>query len=156
MIIFASLPGGQHFSKLDLSNAYLQMEMEQESKQLLTISIQKGLFKFNHPPFGVASSPALFQKAMAQVVLGLPYTRCYLDDILISGPDEHTHLKALDAVLSRLEEYGLHLKREKCLFFQESVEYLGHVINAAGRYKSPDKVCAIVEAPAACDVTQLR
>ena len=60
------------------------------------------------------------------------------------------------AVLGRLEEYGLHLKQEKCLFFQESVEYLGHIIEAAGLHKSPDKVSAIVEAPAPCDVSQLR
>lgn len=119
--IFASLAEGQYFSKLDWSNAYLQMEMEEKSKQLLTIATQKGLFKFNWLPFGVASSRALFQKAMDQVLLGLPYTHCDLDDILISGPDEQTHLKTLDAVLSGLEEYGLHLKRENCLFFQEFV-----------------------------------
>ena len=154
--IFASLAGGQHFSKLDLSNAYLQMEVEEKCRKLLTISTQKGLFRFNRLPFGVASSPGLFQKAMDQVLLGLPYTHCYLDDILISGPDEQTHLKALDSVLGRLEEYGLHLKQEKCLFFQESVEYLGHIIDAAGLHKSPEKVRAIVEAPAPCDVSQLR
>ncbi|XP_030608895.1 uncharacterized protein K02A2.6-like [Archocentrus centrarchus] len=154
--LFASLAGGQRFSKLDLSNAYLQMEVEESSKKLLTISTQKGLFCFNRLPFGVASSPALFQKAMDQVLLGLPHTHCYLDDILVSGPDKQTHLKTLDAVLSRLEEYGLHLKQEKCLFFQESVEYLGHIIDAAGLHKSPEKVRAIVEAPAPGDVSKLR
>ncbi|KAL7843904.1 hypothetical protein SRHO_G00224430 [Serrasalmus rhombeus] len=115
------------------------MEVEESSKKLLTISTQKGLFCFNRLPFGVASSPALFQKAMDQVLLGLPHTHCYLDDILVSGPDKQTHLKTLDAVLSRLEEYGLHLKQEKCLFFQEPVEYLGHIIDAAGLHKSPEK-----------------
>lgn len=154
--LFASLAGGQRFSKLDLSNAYLQMEVEEKSRELLTISTQKGLFRFNRLPFGVASSPALFQKAMDQVLLGLPYTHCYLDDILISGPDEMTHLKTLDAVLGRLVEHGLHLKSEKCLFFQESVEYLGHIIDAEGLHKSPEKVRAIVEAPAPGDVSQLR
>ncbi|KAL7834748.1 hypothetical protein SRHO_G00289950 [Serrasalmus rhombeus] len=154
--LFASLAGGKHFSKLDLSNAYLQMEVEESSKKLLTISTQKGLFCFNCLPFGVASSPALFQKAMDQVLLGLPHTHCYLDDILVSGPDKQTHLKTLNAVLSRLEEYGLHLKQEKCLFFQESVEYLGHIIDAAGLHKSPEKVCAIIDAPAPGDVSQLR
>ncbi|XP_060799470.1 uncharacterized protein K02A2.6-like [Neoarius graeffei] len=154
--LFASLAGGQHFSKLDLSNAYLQMEVEESSKKLLTISTQKGLFCFNRLPFGVASSPALFQKAMDQVLLGLPHTHCYLDDILVSGPDKQTHLNTLDAVLRRLEEYGLHLKKEKCLFFQESVEYLGHIIDAAGLHKSPEKVRAIIEAPAPADISQLR
>ena len=154
--LFASLAGGQHFSKLDLSNAYLQMEVEESSKKLLTISTQKGLFQFNRLPFGIASAPAVFQKAMDQILLGLPHTHCYLDDILVSGPDKLTHLKTLDAVLGRLEEYGLHLKKEKCLFFQESVEYLGHIIDAAGLHKSPEKVRAIVEAPAPSDVSQLR
>ncbi|CAI5682743.1 unnamed protein product [Oreochromis niloticus] len=140
--LFASLAGGQHFSKLDLANAYLQMEVEEESKKLLTISTQKGLFCFNRLPFGVASSPALFQKAMDQVLLGLPYTHCYLDDILVSGPDKQTHLRTLKAVLGRLEDYGLCLKQEKCLFFQESVEYLGHIIDAAGLHKSPEKTSA--------------
>nr|XP_024658736.1 uncharacterized protein K02A2.6-like [Maylandia zebra] len=154
--LFASLAGGQHFSKLDLANAYLQMEVEEESKKLLTISTQKGLFRFNRLPFGVAPSPALFQKAMDQVLLGLPYTHCYLDDILVSGPDKQTHLRTLKAVLGRLEDYGLRLKQEKCLFFQESVEYLGHIIDAAGLHKSPEKVRAVMEAPAPADVSQLR
>ncbi|XP_025758532.1 uncharacterized protein K02A2.6-like [Oreochromis niloticus] len=154
--LFASLAGGQHFSKLHLANAYLQMEVEEESKKLLTVSTQKGLFRFNRLPFGVASSPALFQKAMDQVLLGLPYTHCYLDDILVSGPDKQTHLRTLKAVLGRLEDYGLHLKQEKCLFFQESVEYLGHIIDAAGLHKSPEKVRAVMEAPAPADVSQLR
>jgi len=35
--IFASLAGGQKFSKIDLQSAYLQCEMDDESKQYLTI-----------------------------------------------------------------------------------------------------------------------
>ncbi|XP_056144368.1 uncharacterized protein K02A2.6-like [Lampris incognitus] len=154
--LFASLAGCQRFSKLDLSNAYLQMEVVEESRKLLTISTQKGLFCHNRFPFGIASAPALFQKAMDQVLVGLPFTHCYLDDILVSGPDEETHLKALDDVLTRLEEYDLHVKKDKCMFFQESVEYLGHIIDAAGLHKSPEKERAVVEAPAPTNVSQLR
>ena len=36
--IFASLSGGQHFSKIDLAQAYLQMELEESSKKYLTIN----------------------------------------------------------------------------------------------------------------------
>uniref|UniRef100_A0AAV2MR29 ribonuclease H n=1 Tax=Knipowitschia caucasica TaxID=637954 RepID=A0AAV2MR29_KNICA len=93
---------------------------------------------------------------MDRVLIGLPGTHCYLDDILVSGPDEETHLKALDAVLMRLEEYGLHVRKDKCMFFQESVEYLGHTIDAAGLHKSPEKERAVVEAPAPTNVSQLR
>lgn len=152
--LFASLAGGQLFSKLDLSSAYLQMPVAHESRKLLTISTQKGLFCYNRLPFGIAPAPALFQKAMDQILLGIPNTHCYLDDILITGRDHVEHLKTLDQVLTRLEKYGLKLQREK--FFRQSLEYLGHYIDAAGLHKSPEKIKAIMEAPAPTNVSQLR
>ena len=105
--LFASLSGGQQFSKLDLSQAYLQMVIEENSRKFLTITTSKGLFIYNRLPFGVTSAPAIFQRAMDQVLQGLPNVHCYLDDILVSGQDRAQHLKNLDAVLGRLEEFGL-------------------------------------------------
>ena len=62
-------------------------------------------------PFGVTSAPALFQRAMNQILSGLPGVRCYLDDLLITGPDEQSHLRNLDATLQRLVEYGLKVRK---------------------------------------------
>lgn len=125
--LFASLAGGQCFSKLDLSHAYLQMRVEEESRKFLTISTQKGLFQYNRLPFGIASAPAIFQRAMDQILQGLPNVHCYLDDILVTGRTEAEHLENLDAVLGRLEQFGLHAEKGKCDFFKESLEYLGHI-----------------------------
>ena len=154
--LFASLSGGQHFSKIDLSNAYLQMPVEEQSRKYLTITTSKGLFCYNRLAFGITSAPAMFQRAMDQVLQGLPNVHCYLDDILITGQDRHQHLQNLDAVLGRLEEFGLRVQREKCEFFKESLEYLGHVIDARGLHTSPEKVRAISEAPAPTNVSELR
>ena len=44
--LFAGLAGGQTFSKLDLAQAYLQMEVEPESRKYLTINTPKGLFQY--------------------------------------------------------------------------------------------------------------
>ncbi|XP_062389531.1 uncharacterized protein K02A2.6-like [Sardina pilchardus] len=154
--LFASLSGGQHFSKLDLSHAYLQMPVEEKSRKYLTITTSKGLFCYNRLAFGITSAPAIFQRAMDQVLQGLPNVHCYLDDILVTGQDRLQHLKNLDAVLGRLEEFGLRVQKDKCEFFKDSLEYLGHVIDAHGLHKSPEKVRAIVEAPAPTNVSQLR
>ncbi|KAF2880237.1 hypothetical protein ILUMI_25937 [Ignelater luminosus] len=54
--IYASLTGNTKFSKIDLSDAYLQFELSDESKSLVTISTHKGLFKVNRMPFGVKCS----------------------------------------------------------------------------------------------------
>ena len=66
--IFANLSGGKHFSKLDLRQAYHQMEVTEESKKYLTINTHKGLFQYNHLVFGVTSSPAIWQRAIGSGV----------------------------------------------------------------------------------------
>ena len=48
------------FSKLDVSNEYLHMPLEDESKNLTTINTSRGLFKYNLLCFGIAAAPAIF------------------------------------------------------------------------------------------------
>ena len=56
--LFSNLAGGRIFSKLDLSQAYLQLPVDEASKPFLTINTYKGLYVYNRLPFGVASAPA--------------------------------------------------------------------------------------------------
>ena len=43
--LFAALNGGEKFTKLDLSEAYLQIELEKESKQYPVIHTHRGLYQ---------------------------------------------------------------------------------------------------------------
>lgn len=45
--LFASLSGATIFSKLDLSDAYHQVELDDDAKKLLVINTHRGLFKYN-------------------------------------------------------------------------------------------------------------
>ena len=63
-----SLTGGRKFTKLDLSLVYQQMALTDESKKFLTINTHRGLYQYTRLPFGVASAPAIFQKAMDEAV----------------------------------------------------------------------------------------
>ena len=83
--IFASLSGGVIFSKLDLRQAYLQMEVDDDTQKILTIHTHKGLYLFKRLAFGVASAPAIWQRTMEQILQGIPMTRCLLDDIVVTG-----------------------------------------------------------------------
>ena len=154
--MLASLGKSKVFSKLDLSNAYLQLPVDDESKELLTISTHRGLYRYNRLPFGVASAPAIFQRSMESLLRGIPGVCVLFDDILVSGPSERDHLCNLEKVLSCLEESGLKLKLSKCSFLFSSVEYLGHRISAAGIQPTEDKKKAILQAPAPKNVTQLK
>ncbi|XP_039291150.1 uncharacterized protein K02A2.6-like [Nilaparvata lugens] len=154
--LFVALRGGKKFSKLDLSQAYQQIELDEKSKKLVTISTHKGLFMYNRLPYGVASGPGLFQREIENLLRGLDNVVSFLDDIFITGKNDEEHIKNLKAVLSRLEDSGLTVKRSKCSFFQESISFLGHVIDAKGLHMNNDKVKAIVEAEPPTNVSELQ
>ena len=77
--------GGKVFAKLDLSQAYLQLPVDENSKVLLVINMTMVLFQYNHLPYGVSVAPAIFQSVMDRVLQDLPVA-CYLDNILIAAP----------------------------------------------------------------------
>lgn len=82
--------------------AYLQMEMDEQFKKFLTINTHKGLYQYKSLVFGISSAPVLWQRAMDQVLQGIPGTQCYLDDIIVTGKDDTDHLQILQRVLMRL------------------------------------------------------
>ena len=154
--IFSSLAGGQKFTKIDLWQAYNQLEMSEDSKSYLTINTHKGLYSYNRLVFGIAASPSIWQRTMDQILKDIPNTSCILDDIIITGKSDEEHLKTLDTVLQRLQDYNLRVNRDKCSFFQEEITYCGQKINANGLHKTQDKIEAVINAPVPENVTQLR
>ena len=154
--VISSLGKGKVFTKLDLANAYLQVELEQESKKYVTISTHKGLFQYSRLPFGVASAPAIFQHTMENILQGIPDVLVYLDDILVAGSSEAEHMQLLEIVLAKLENAGIRLKRSKCHFMLPSIQYLGHHISAEGIRPADDKKRAVLDAPVPQNVPQLR
>ena len=153
--ILARLAGGCYFTKLDLSQAYQQLPLDKDSKELLVVNTPKGLFQYTRLPYGVSTAPAIFQAVMDRILQGLPVA-CYLDDILVAGRTQEEHDENLQQVLERLEKAGIRLHKEKCQFSQPEVEYLGHCINSRGVHPTAKKLEAIKNAPVPTDVSQLR
>ena len=120
--LFTALAGGERFSKLDLSHAYQQLVLDDESQMLVTINTHKGLFKYNRLPFGVTTAPSIFQRVMEHLLQDLNFVTVYLDEILVMGKTTAEHLANLDKVLSRLEKAGMRLKQTKCKFLLPEVE----------------------------------
>ena len=133
--IYASLGGGKHFSKIDLRSAYLQMEMDDESKTLLTLNTHKELYWLNRLAFGIASAPAMWQRVMDQLLSGIPKTQCIIDDIIVTGETDDEHLRNLEMVPQRLLDAGLQAHPVKTRFFDAKTEYCGHAVSADGLHK---------------------
>ncbi len=107
-------------------------------------------------PFGIASAPAIFQQIMEKILHGIPNVVCYLDDVLVTGPNKEKHLENLEQVFKRFKENGLRLKQKKCVFMKHTVEYLGFVVDAEGIHPASSKVEAVIQAQPPKDTKQLR
>ena len=55
--LYSKLSGGVAYSKLDLSHAYEQVCLSNESQHLTTITTLKGLFPYTRLCYGVSSAP---------------------------------------------------------------------------------------------------
>ena len=97
--LYATLAGGKLFSTLDLSHAYNQLPLHQDSRKFVTVNTHRGLYRYTRLPFGIASSPAIFQKTMDCILQGLEGVICYLDDLLVHGGTVQEHLGNLEKVL---------------------------------------------------------
>ena len=111
--VFRKLAGGQRYTKLDLTSAYQQMALDSQSQEYVTINTHHALYRYKRLPFGIAASPAIFQRSMDIILQGLDCVACIQDDILISGTDNEDLLRNLRSVLQRLDDYGLRLKLER-------------------------------------------
>ena len=155
--LFAAVSGGKVFSKLDLSLAYLQLQLDKSSKEYITINTHHGLYSFTCLPFGVASAPAIFRHTMETVLKGLPMVVSYLDNILVAGRTKQKHLTNFTQVLERLNSAaGIKFKKEKCASCLPQVEYLGHVISEERLRLSSSKIKAITNAPKPSSLSKLK
>ena len=115
--IFEKLSSGKFFSKIDLSDAYLQIPVDKECSELLCINICKGLNRFEWLPFRVNVTPTIFQQVMDTMLSGLEFEIPYLDDILMNSQSAEQHKAHMYKVFKRIQDYGLKLKEGNRDFF---------------------------------------
>lgn len=154
--VLTKLNKGEYFSKIDIRSAYNQIEVDEETSEILTWNTHLGLFRHKRLPFGIKTATAIFQRIMDQLIQGIDGVCSFLDDLIVTGVTTEKHLENLEMVFKRLSDAGFTLRKEKCSFFQREVNYLGHRISKEGIKKTNDKIKAIVEAPIPKNVSEVR
>ena len=154
--IFATLAGVKKLTTLDLSHAYNQLILDEESGKYVVMNIHHGLYQYTRIPFGIDSAPALFQHVMDQNLSGMEKVTCCLDDTIIAGTSDEEYLMNLSEVLQRLQNHGVRFKLEKCHFMEDSVKYLGHQVDSKGLHATDSKLKVIVDAAPPRNAQELR
>ena len=130
--------------------------MDEPSKELCTVNINKGLFNVNRLPFGVASSPALWQRTINSILINLPGVCCFVDDILVVARTESEHLDRLRSVFKWLHDNDVHIKPDKFVFLTKEISNLGLKITDKGLFKTDEKIKVIKESKGPTNVSEVR
>ena len=132
--VLSTLGGNTIFSHIDLKSAFHQIELTEDSKKYTAFSVNFKKYQFTKLPFGYTNSPSVFQSVMCQALNNIIGKLCFvfIDDILIFSRSIDEHLADIKSVLANLRASNLSIKLEKCSFYKESIEYLGHIINKEG------------------------
>ena len=148
----------KYFTTLDLKIGYWQIPVHPDDHEKTAFVTHGGLYEFNRMPFGLATVPATFQRAMEQALAGLTYSicLCYLDDIIIFSNSITEHCNRLRAVLTHFRQHDLRLNLAKCNFAAKKVHYLGHMISGDGASPLPSKIEAIKQIPMPKTVKEVR
>lgn len=155
---FRALNGSQWFSVLDLKSGFYQIEVEDADKPKTAFVCPLGFWEFNRMPQGVTNAPSTFQRLMERCMgdMHLKDVLVFIDDLIVFSKTLEEHEERLMKVLSRLKEFGLKLSPEKCVFFQTSVRYLGHVVSRNGVETDPEKIAALKTWPVPQKLQELR
>lgn len=156
--LFDRLGGAKVYTKMDLQKGYYQVRIAEGDEPKTACITRYGSFEWLVMPFGLTNAPATFCTLMNQILQ--PYLDrfvvAYLDDIVIYSNSMEEHVEHLRTVFRVLRENELFVKREKCTFATEEVQFLGHVIGHGKLKMDEPKVKAIMEWEAPTKVTELR
>lgn len=129
------LPHFRHaklFSKLDINNAFHQVELDADCRYITTFSTSKGLFRYKRLLFGISCAPEMFQKIIEKMLLGCEGTANFIDDIIVYGTTEQEHDQRLNKVLEVLKNNDVLLNKSKCIYKVNKIEFLGHELSEKG------------------------
>eukprot|EP00253_Pinus_taeda_P011096 PITA_11096 len=156
--LFDQVKGATVFSKIGLRSGYHQIRIKEEDIAKTAFRTRYGHYEFVVLPFGLTNAPATFMCLMNSIFHQYldRFVLIFIDDILIYSRTVEEHQEHLKMVLHTLREHQLYAKFSKCDFFQEEIQYLGHVITKDCIVVDPEKIKAIMEWPVPKDVADIR
>ena len=117
------------FSKFDLKSGFWQIQIHRDDRYKTTFTTPFGHYEWNVMPFGLKNAPSEFQNIMNNILN--PFSHfiiVYIDDVLVFSKSIEEHWKHLNSFFKTIKLNGLVLSPSKCVLFQTSIRFLGHII----------------------------
>ena len=120
------------FGEFDLSEAYLQFELDEESRQYTAFTWNNVQYMFIGCPFGLSMLPSHFQRAMSFCLSDFPWTFAYLDNIPFGSKSWDEHRQHALCIINRLTQLNLLIKPSSVKFGHSQIKCLGHILSNRG------------------------
>lgn len=141
--IRAKTAGAKVFSKLDLSQAFYHLPLDERSRNMTCFMTSFGIFRYTRLLFGANSAPEIFQRFMEDVLKGIEGVTCFIDDMLLFAKDVEQLREITAKVKDALEKFNLTLNDDKCEYEKAEIKFLGHTFNKDGININEEKTKAI-------------
>ena len=139
--IFHNLHGASYFGKIDLSDAYYQIELDEDAKKICTSNTSQGLFKMCRLPQGLKNSSSIFQNCIESTLKIIKGVVIFQDDVLVYGTTKYQYEKRMRAVKSQLCEKNFTVNEKKSNSKPvSSVNFLGYSVSKEGIAPDPKHV----------------
>lgn len=151
--------GHQYYATLDLKEAYYQVTLHEDSRDITTFSDGISLHRFRKLPFGLSCSPAIFSRQISQILSPLikqGWVKNYLDDVILWASNFEQLINRLETLFLTLSESGVKLNAAKCNIGHPQVKFLGHIVSKEGCKPDPANVEAVVKMQSPKKVKEVR
>jgi transposase InsO family protein len=145
--LLAKVKKASMFSVIDLKAAFHQIPLHVDSRDYTAFVTHLGTYRFKKLPFGLANSPAIFNRIVSDVLRDIPNVLAYFDDVLVFGESQTDHDLALKRVEQALRDVNLDINTEKSIFSVSEVEFLGRHLSSKGIQPSVKALDALKQLP---------
>lgn len=157
--IFRRFPQANMFFSVDLTDAFMQTELDEESKEKTAFGIPgMGTYHFNRMPFGLRNAAATQSRVMNSI-LGNdlePHVFHYLDDIIVATDNFEHMIDLIETIASRLTNNGLTINPDKLEGPTSRIKFIGRIFDSKGQHPDEAKVEAIKNIPVPKTVKEVR
>jgi len=154
--IYQALAGMKYFGELDLTSAFLQFPVAEESQRKLAFTWNGKVYVFTGAIFGVKHVSSHVQRVMIMIFRDMPFVIIYVDNIIIYSKTLEEHRDHVRLVIDRCTEFNIILTPGKCQFACTEIVTLGNVVTSEGTRADPKKVNSIMSWPTPTEAEQLQ
>ena len=155
--LVARIPKGmRYFTSLDSRHGYYQVELDEQSKELVTFLTEWGPYRFRRNVMGLISGGDEHNRRGDEILDGFDNVIKVVEDILIYDKDYKEHVKRVRKIIETCVDNGITLNGEKFVFAVHDISYCGFRINSEGYTVNADLVKALSSFPKPENKTDVR